>query len=400
MKKKLEEKLDEIVKITQQVYHNEEHIGVLHGISGIALFLFYYARYLNTNTLTETATNILEEALEKINQGYGHSTFCTGISGMGWVLGHLDEQGFIDVDNDGLLWEIDDFLYSIMISNASEKNFDYLHGGIGHALYFLSRFKNTKSPVLKEKYKGFLLEFVTLLKEKAQKDGANLKWTSTGTRDGNGRTYYDFSLSHGMAAVIGILTKLHEHDDFKVVVEPILVKAINYVLQYRQEKSFFLFPNLVFENGEENVPSRLAWCYGDLGIGIRLWFASKALDDEVLAKEALTILKHSAKRRTYDETKIMDAGLCHGSFGVALIFMRVYKETGDYIFKEAVEYWMEDGVNKANHNNGYAGYKQWKYDDIWDKEVSLLEGVSGIGLAIITYLSDVDISWDECLMIS
>ncbi|WP_422079377.1 lanthionine synthetase C family protein [Ulvibacterium sp.] len=401
----IEDKLKEILQgiddITKSKYSNENHVGVLVGLSGLSLFQFHYSRYKGNNEHSAIGTEILERIMGKINEGYNYPTFCDGICGAGWVLSHLDEKGFIELENEQLLADLDDFLYPIMVSDMRRKNYDFLHGAIGYALYFVNRYKNTKSKDLKQRYKTFLLRFIDLLNENSETEGnEKLKWISIQTR-GELRDQYNLSLSHGMAGIIGILTKLCVHDNFRTLAKPMLTKAINYVLGYKKEtKSFFLFPNLVSKNGEENVPSRLGWCYGDLGIGIRLWFASKALDDKILGDEALAILKHSAKRRTPEKTLLVDASLCHGSYGVALIFLRIYKETLDPIFKEAFEFWIQDGVNRAVQGNGYAGYKQWRHDDVWSEEVSLLEGISGIGLTIIDYLADFDTAWDECLMIS
>ncbi len=74
---------------------------------------------------------------------------------------------------------------------------------------------------------------------------------------------------------------------------------------------------------------------------------------------------------------------------------------GEPVFKEATEFWIQDGLNKATHKDGLAGYKQWNAKDKeWVSNIPLLEGIAGIGLTIIDYLADFDSSWDECLMIS
>ncbi|RYC53126.1 hypothetical protein DN53_02595 [Flagellimonas olearia] len=400
LKQELESKLLEIDRIVKQRSLDEGHIGLHTGLSGVSLFQFYLSKYRNTNDDSVIGVEILERIMEKINQGYEHPSFCNGISGAGWVLSHLEGNGFVDIDSDELLSGLDDFLHSAMIADMKAKNYDFLHGAIGHALYFVSRYKNTRSKRLKENYKEYLLEFIDLLKSNSEKEQDGLKWISVQQRD---VVYnkYDLSLSHGIAGVIGILTKLHAHEDFRQITETLLRGAINYLMGHKKEnRSFFLFPNLILQNGEESIPSRLGWCYGDLGIGMRLWFASKELNDKPLADEAISILKHCATRRTPDTTMVKDASLCHGSYGIALMFMRIHKETLDSDFEEAVEFWIQDGLNNAIHDDGYAGYKQWREKDSWTREISLLEGVTGIGLALIDYLAGFDTQWDECLMIS
>ena len=40
-----------------------------------------------------------------------------------------------------------------------------------------------------------------------------------------------------------------------------------------------------------------------------------------------------------------DPFVCHGAYGNAQIFHRIYKETHIDIFKEAFEFWLQIGVN-------------------------------------------------------
>ena len=111
----------------------------------------------------------------------------------------------------------------------------------------------------------------------------------------------------------------------------------------------------------------------------------------------------SLQRKSNEDTSVRDAGVCHGSFGNAQIFNYLYQETNNTIFKNAAIYWINRGLKMAIHKDGYAGYKQCigvGEDEKWSPEISLLEGVAGIGLTIIDYLTDYENRWDECLMIS
>jgi len=215
---------------------------------------------------------------------------------------------------------------------------------------------------------------------------------------------YNLSLSHGMSSIVGVLTKLNEFDDFKNATSHLLIKCINYIRKFKttDDKSVSLFPSMIPQDDENiNWHSRIAWCYGDLGIGIRFWYASKVLKDEALKNEALAILKHAAKRISKEDSMVTDAGICHGSYGNAQIFYRMYKETNDAEFKDASDIWIKHGLDSAIHEDGYAGYKQWRgLDKDWKPELNLLEGIAGIGLTIIDQLADFDTNWDECLMIS
>lgn len=404
-KKKLEEKLKEINDLITINYSDLKQLGVLAGLSGISLFKFYYSKYLDIDEHADLGVDMLSDCIDKINEGYSFPTFCAGIAGFGWVFDHLEEVEFMDADGDELLSQFDDYIYNFMKSDMEKGNYDYLHGAIGYAFYFYNRYRNTKSTELKTKYTKILLEFIDLLDGLSEKEGGNkLKWESTLNIE-TGEKGYNLSLSHGMSSIVGILTKLYEFEDFKSKSHPLLLKSINYIRSHKieGEDPYCLFPSWVKnEDNEKSGHSRMAWCYGDLGVGIRFWFAGKILNDDELKNEAISILKHASKRTSNDDSLVLDAGVCHGSYGNAQIFNRMYKETKEPLFKEAADFWIQHGLDSATHEGGYAGYKQWHgVDKNWSNELTLLEGIAGIGLTIIDQLSeDSNFTWDECLMIS
>jgi len=403
-KELLEKKLKEIDKTIKSKHKEETQIGVLAGLSGISLFEFYYSKYLDIDDHADIGVEMLTDCIDKINEGYSYPTFCTGIAGAGWVLDHLEQEEFMDADNDDLLPELDQYIHTFMVTDMKNGNYDFLHGAIGYAFYFLNRYRNTKSDELKQKYVGFLDEFLGLLEDLSEDAGdGKIRWESELSIETKERGY-NLSLSHGMSSIVGILTKLHEHDPFRERAEVMLKGAIKYILSFKTKKEdpFSIFPSWVTDKkDDEEGQSRLAWCYGDLGVAMRLWFASKTLVDEELGNTALEVLKHSAKRTAVEDSLVRDAGVCHGSYGNAQMFYRMYKETGAQEFKDAFEFWIQDGIDRGTFEDGYAGYKQWKgMDKSWEPEVSLLEGIAGIGLTILDYLADYDTNWDECLMIS
>lgn len=401
-KKLLEEKLEEISSILKKEYKENDQLGVLAGISGIALFHFYYSKYLDTDKQADIGVEILEEVVNRINEGYQFPTYCSGIAGAGWVFEHLSEVDFMESDNDELLSELDDYLFQVMNYDMQSGQFDFLHAGIGYGYYFLKRYQNTKSDELKDRYKTYLNKIISDLNEHAQDDEHGVKWESrldieTGLRG------YNLSLSHGMSSIVIFLSKLHEYSDFKDTVTPLLKGAVGYIGSHeiKGDELYSLFPSWITEPPQEGSRSRLAWCYGDLGVGLAFLKASETLNDASLNKKALYILEHAANRKTAEETGIRDAGVCHGSYGNAQIFNRLYTKTGNKLFKEAARYWIDEGIKMAVFEDGNAGYKQWNgADEDWESRISLLEGIAGIGLTIIDHISDFETHWDECLMIS
>lgn len=399
----LREKLKQINHILQTEYSHCNDIGVLSGISGIAIFQFYYAKFLGEEQQTDIGAHILSLIIEKINNGYTYHTFCGGIAGAAWAIEFLKEEKFIDLDTDALLSELDTFLTNSIQKGIEHDTFlDYLHGSLGIGYYYLKRYQNTESALLKNKYKEVLLHIVHTLDATALKNDLETKWESNLIQE-EGLRGYNLSLSHGMSSIINFLSRLVIYDDFHSSTEKLLNTSVNYILGLKSDDSSdsSSFPNWVTLDNTQSNNTRLAWCYGDLGIGISLWKAGKSLNNSVICKQALDTLKKSTLRKDINEAKIIDAGLCHGSYGVMHIYDYMYQETKDTAFKEASDYWMHQALEMSVHEQGHAGYIQWKAgeDTGWKSETNLLEGIAGIGLSIISYLAPFETKWNECLMI-
>ena len=146
----------------------------------------------------------------------------------------------------------------------------------------------------------------------------------------------------------------------------------------------------------------MAWCYGDLGISMSIWNASQTIKNKEWENKALEILRYSIKRTDLEKNSVIDAGLCHGAAGIAHIFNRMYINTKNTEFKNAADYWYVETLKMANHENSLSGFKAWhteKYGG-WQEEFGFLEGIAGIGLALMSAISDTDPTWDEILLIS
>lgn len=398
----LNRKLNEISHILETEYKNQNDLGVVAGIAGLALFQFYYAKYLDVDKHADLGTEMISHCIEKINDGYSYPTFCSGIAGLGWAIQHLIVKDFIDVDCDELLPPFDDYLYNQMLFDLQQGNYDFLHGALGYGFYFLSRYEHTKQIDLKNKYKTYLFELLISLEKLSISDGKILKWESTLDME-KGNKGFNLSLSHGMSSILNFASRLHKFDDFKESTIRIINGVANYILSFENKNpdNLSLFPSTVENDIPLEYKSRVAWCYGDLGIGLSLLRAGKALNDTIMQAHALEILAHTTNRTLPDDTLVVDAGICHGSYGNALIFQKLGQNNSKDLFETSIDFWIMDGIQKAIFEDGYAGYKQWNgLDKNWTKELSLLEGVAGIGLVIIDYLSEEPNTWDECLMIS
>lgn len=392
------DKLSEIVDILLTHENNaKQNISLLSGKTGEAIFFYYYSKFSNEEKYADHGFKLLTEIFEEINNGFSFHTFAGGIAGIGWTVEHLARNGFLDFDTTDLLDVLDDYLFNCMMRDIKKGNYDYLHGAIGIGLYFVTKSNRVRI----EKYLIALIDELENLAEEDAETGA-VKWESVIDKDTNEKGY-NISLSHGISSILVFLSKVYEKKIDEDRVLRLLNGTVTYLLQQQLKSNKFTstFPNLALET-RESFTSRLAWCYGDLGIGMALWHASQSTQNKKWEQKAVQVLMHSTKRRYLEESAVVDAGLCHGSAGIAHIYNRMYANTGVKEYKESANYWLNEMLKQASHESGLAGYKAWHTEKHggWTNTTGLLEGIAGIGLTLIFYLSDLDPNWDECLLLS
>lgn len=372
------------------------NIGLHSGTSGIALFLSYYDYIiLNRTEISPRVFDILEFNIQWINSGKKIHTLCRGLSGFGWVCEHLREMKMLGNEDIEFLDDLDFVLYKQMLYDIKHENYDFLHGAIGVGTYFLSRFdKNEKSI-------GYVEELLTELEKSGIGCENNaIKWISVlnfETREKG----YNISMSHGMSSIIAFLIRLCQLNFETERAEKLLSGAITYILEQitYKEGGYSYFPMYSKENSSGFSYSRLAWCYGDLGIAYVLWHAAILMNNKELENMALKILYFNSNRVDLQSNGIYDANLCHGTAGVAQIFWNLYLNTNINKFSETTNYWIDQTLQMAKCPDGLAGFKFYQTDGEFVNSVSMLEGIAGIGLVLLSQLTDKKLTWDESLML-
>jgi len=396
----VEQKLQEIAACVLDVPDSsttKDNLGLFNGKAGEALFLMYYARYSGDDRYYQAAIRRLEEALEGVNSGFYLHTHCSGIAGICWGIGHLAANDFIEADLDETLGEFDDFLAQKMLEDIERGVFDFLHGALGVAFYFLLR-RDTNPAVDRH-----LLKLLDGLRACAiAGDGPTLKWVTII----DGETFEkgpNISLSHGMSAIAAMLSKFIRKGISPESSAQLLEPAVNYILRQEMPPEYPVcrFPSYSRETNQGQA-SRLGWCYGDMGIGMALLQAGRTLSRQDWTDKGIEALAHACTRTDPAQGAINDAGLCHGSAGVAHMFSRAFQETGVPGFRDTAKLWYDKTLDFAHFPDGLAGYKTFKALSHGGPYPcsELLNGVSGVGMALLHTLSDLPPDWDECLLLS
>ena len=131
-----------VFKIENKIWdsiNEEKRIGLLTGLSGIALFYNFLYKVYGNEEYGEKLLDIVDKINTSIETEYNIGSLCSGIAGYGLLLLELDCD-LIDIGEDYLV-DIDDILLAELNSQSEINNYDFMHGAMGIAMYFVERNK-------------------------------------------------------------------------------------------------------------------------------------------------------------------------------------------------------------------------------------------------------------------
>lgn len=94
-------------------------IGLLHGKVGIAIYFHHLARQSGKSVFSEFADKLINEVTNSISTETPFD-FESGITGIGWAIEYLIQNGFIDADADDMLEEFDTKVYQVLIHEQKD----------------------------------------------------------------------------------------------------------------------------------------------------------------------------------------------------------------------------------------------------------------------------------------
>lgn len=386
-----------IAEEIESLPHNSENSGLLSGKMGEAIFLYEYSRH--NPKYYKFANQILDQMYESIYNGNIFHTYCVGLPGICIGLYYLQDRNIID-SSDFISEEIDYYLERKLKECIFYNNYDFLHGAIGIGFYFLERFKrgNIKSI-------STLKIIVEYIENSAVIENDLIKWIKIKSEKIN----YDISLSHGSTSIVIFLCQLLSTKNIDVYIdakkiERLIDGSVKYILSQEidVEKYKSYFPYTSNETSEEVKGSRLAWCYGDLGIAMTLLDVAILFGKQDWYDKAIEILNYSCSRRNLYENLVFDAGLCHGTSGIALIFYNLYLKTNDMNYLDTAQYWINKTLEYCDPQKETDTFKI-NYDiklNVWRKDFSMLEGLAGIGLTLLSFYCKEKPHWSKFLLLS
>lgn len=369
---------------------NNPNLGLLSGAMGETLFLFEYSQI--NNKYKKDITQKIDYIFDSIEKGNVYHTYCNGLPGICLGIDYIESKrdwnykSFDFVDD-----QIDEWLIQQFKICIEEGNYDFLHGAVGIGIYFLQRFK--KGELKFKKTLNILLKF---LNDSAIRENDTVKWK-------NHNNTVNISLSHGITSIVLFLLELYKLNiKFDYNIEQLIKGAINFILiqeiNPNTYNSYYPFTSLEHQKDKMHG-SRLSWCYGDLGIAIMLRKASGIFNQAYWKEKSREVLEFSTTRKNNIETVVVDAGICHGSSGIALIFYNEFVKTGYKNYAKATEFWLDKTLEYYEEDTQH--FSKVCYDTITGNYVanpSVLDGTSGVGL-VLTSLVTNKLDWSKFLII-
>lgn len=404
-------KVDEIYDVLNDHAFHDKDLGLMRGYSGIKLFQNTYDHVFKKKSETNTSSlHIINELNDHLLRTHNHYSFSNGIPGIMWYLAYLCNKSFINIENKHFFSEIESYIDKNVVTDSTTKNYDLFTGLIGQILFY------EEAKIFKNKIELQRLIIKNLYDQLIQINENELTWSFSSYSFTNNmladKDEINFGLSHGLPSLVSCLLKFDKmHDEllFKLV-----SGSINYILSYQSNDEIAnigisCFPSHVKLHdsfSDVNYNSRLAWCYGDLGIACMLWNAGIRFDSKYWKEKSIEVILKSSTRRKLLENSVIDATLCHGSAGIAHIFNRFYLRTKHEKIKQAAFYWADVTIEMAKYDDGLAGYRTPISIDNTaanmrlENEFGFLEGISGTGLALLGFIDHKTMDWDKCLLIS
>lgn len=378
------------------------------GDAGIGLFFTYYERCLRhheESTLRYACSDpFITRAVDTTAQSLMTPSLYGGFLGVAWVLEYHQQSKHRYALSEN---EIDDLILQFLHQTpATHISYELLTGLIGIGVYALERWPISNAC-------RCLTRVIEQLSTMAQATPVGYTFKTLAAPQANSvikasssATYYcDLGLAHGIAGVIAFLGLVSQRSEaLRQHCLPLLENTVYWLWQHcRSETSVSWFADTLSDQLDPGKPSRLAWCYGDVGIAVAMLAASRGAKRADWRRLGQQLAMHAA-RRSLDSSQVVDAGLCHGAAGLGHIFNRLYQYTGEPVLRHAACFWFEHALNLPWQDNGIAGFSAFEYTAEqgwhWASDPGFLSGAAGIGLALQAAICELEPTWDRVLLLS
>lgn len=389
------------VAILNRVYQHiaaqpiDDDVSLLSGQMGYALLEAYALPYY-AQTDDSRIWERISKSLTAIQNGQLTYSFAAGMAGVAWAFLHLMNHNLLAADGldaQDIVADLDEPLFELSMELLQKGDYDYLHGGLSAGLYYVERQPSTTIA----RYVERLVD--TLSATAVRFPNGDITWSfdDFGRRKVDESTLYNPGLSHGTASIAALLSLFYERGYARQRCAELIQGTLQWIWNSRNQSGISVFPTMVSDKRQDQH-SRLGWCYGDLGIANTFWLCGKTLHNGRWQSIACDTMLKAAQRRLPTETGVKDAGLCHGSAGIAHLFRSFARHTPHPILTDAADYWMQQTALYALPETAENVFLANDLGTL-TPNLGLLDGESSIGLVLLAE-AGAPTYWERFLLLS
>ena len=382
--------------------------GLFMGNLGKVLYYAYLSRHTDNPGYGSRANQLLDDIFGRVLDGsstlWRRNCLISGMAGLGWAITALWEDQLLDDDFSGFLAKVEKQIAAEVPAMIADNDLDYVQSSAGVLAYLIER--TTRNPALVPQVEACIAAIQEKL-EAHPAGGAYVKNQYTlkisklvGATDPSD---VKLRLAHGLSGILLVLLKAYERGIAPPAARHVVEQGVAFLLTTLREEHLadprrYAFPSNVFLALPPDHPrnlsfyhQRLAWCYGDLNQVLVLYRAGKCLGHPGWIEIADRVGLATLRKKSYQETSVEDASLCHGTAGLARIYQSLYQLSGRTPYLAGYDYW----------NERTAGYlaEIFAHDRLPDKPASLLEGLPGAGLSLLAHLRGQPASWEKIFLL-
>ena len=342
----------------------------------------------------DEAGGALAAAIEHI-AGHGEPGLYGGAARVAFTVGHLSAGEEADLACEMIEQSLLRYL------DRPNPAYDLISGYVGLAVPVLQRIADGKpSPSTEPLARGILDQLERL----AQPVPAGLIWHTppellpAWQREIAPDGYINLGLAHGIPGIVGILARYIAAGVEAGRARVLLDGAVAYLRSVAAPGVGARYPAWL-PTSRPDSPPRVAWCYGDLGVAVAVMAAAIATGEAGWRSFALE-LAHGMAVRPFEASMVSDAGLCHGAAGVAHLFHRLARATGDGELARSADTWFAHTL-ALRRDDAIAGFPRAAPSEAgaaFEPSADLLTGAPGVALALHAAISSIEPAWDQLLL--
>lgn len=354
---------------------------------GYLIFLATSYKYSNEVAYKIKAEKLIGKLLEVFPEKELNMSLYEGFDGVAWTIDYLQRCKVIE-DSDILSDFIPHLVSSIEIDIANN-HYDVLYGFIGKLQYFINS-GQYDAPGIRELFIGA----VDALDKSSLRNANGIYWLERESIQ-----TVNLGYAHGLPGILVFLARLHDlgvgHPRIAVMIEDIVSTLL---AQQNSPLGISVYGSGYSLEHEVSSFSRLAWCYGDLGICYALLYSGKIVRNEMWIREALSIKDRIISRGIaesglthFHDYSFFDTAFCHGISGISYFLFKINELIGgDGILEKRLSYWNNELIKNleiqlAIEDTIYYPYQPNTGDEVYilDKEM-MLNGVCGTALVLLS----------------